>query len=199
MNKKSLFLALMMVFAVTSLTLANPTTDTDGGFEVDLEKSYIVWKGAKVTGKHDGTVMLKSAELSWNDEGLLTGGSFEIDMTTIKNKDMEGKKGAAGLERHLKSEDFFGVEKYPTAKFEMTRVVPRGPDGEYKVIGNLTIKETTKEIKFNAVFADGSATATVQIDRSDFDVRYGSGSFFDNLGNKTIYDEFDLEIHLVSK
>ena len=78
----------------------------------------------------------------------------------------------------------------------------RGKPGEYKIIGNLTIKETTKEIKFNTLITevDGKnvATADITIDRSDFDVRYGSGSFFDNLGDKTIYDEFDLSVNLVA-
>ena len=83
----------------------------------------------------------------------------------------------------------------------MTKVISRGKAGEYKVIGDLTIKATTKEIKFNTVVDNTTgvpvATADITIDRSDFDIRYGSGSFFDNLGDKTIYDEFDLSLNLV--
>jgi len=125
---------------------------------------------------------------------------FEIDMTSIASTDLQGEY-ADKLVGHLKSDDFFGVATYPTAKFAITKVVSRGKVGDYKVTGNLTIKETTKEIRFN-VNVDNStsvpvATADITIDRSDFNVKYGSGSFFDNLGDKTIYDEFDLGLKLV--
>lgn len=110
--------------------------------------------------------------------------------------------GLLRLEGHLKSEDFFGVEKYPTSKFVITRAIPQDTKGNYKVIGNLTIKESTKEVKFFAHVSekDGKVTATgkMTIDRSEYNVRYGSGSFFDDLGDKTIYDEFDMDITLVS-
>lgn len=134
-------------------------------------------------------------------DGKLSGGSFTIDMTTITCLDLEG--GMKGkLEGHLKSDDFFGVENFPTAKFEMTQVISRGKPGDYKITGDLTIKETTKEIKFNATVEEGSdklvAKTAIEIDRSEFKVRYGSGSFFDGLGDKTIYDEFELEIELVA-
>ena len=122
-------------------------------------------------------------------------------MTTINCEDLQGE-WADKLVSHLKSDDFFGVATYPTAKFVITSVVSRGKPGEYKIVGDLTIKETTKEIKFNALLneVDGKnvATADITIDRSEFDVRYGSGSFFDNLGDKTIYDEFELSINLVA-
>ncbi len=143
---------------------------------------------------------MKSGDLEFNGDQL-TGGSFAIDMTSITVTDLTGEyKGK--LEGHLKSKDFFGVEKHPTATFEITRVIPKGTPGDYKVIGNMTIKNITKEIKFFAnvknVNGQKVATADLTIDRSDFDVRYGSGSFFDNLGDKTIYDEFDLSVELVA-
>ncbi|MEM6964816.1 MAG: YceI family protein [Bacteroidota bacterium] len=166
---------------------------------VDTQESVITWKGYKVTGEHAGTLKVKNGKLDF-DNGKLTGGSFDIDMTSIKVTDLSG--GMAGkLEGHLKSPDFFGVEKYPTAKFNITKVVSRGKAGEYKIIGDITIKETTKEIRFNANVTDKggvkTALADITLDRSEFDVRYGSGSFFDNLGDKTIYDEFDLNVKLV--
>jgi len=127
---------------------------------------------------------------------MLTGGEFAIDMTSITVTDLDG--GMKGkLEGHLKSPDFFGVENHPVANFKITKVVPRGTGGSYKVVGDLTIKNITKEIKFNADVKDDMATANIQIDRSDFNVKYGSGSFFDNLGDKTIYDEFDMVVDLV--
>jgi polyisoprenoid-binding protein YceI len=124
-----------------------------------------------------------------------------MDMTSIKVTDLEGE-WAGKLEGHLKSPDFFGVEKHPTATLVITKVVPKGTPGDYKVSGNLTIKEKTKEVRFYAhVDSEGgkmNATADLKIDRTDFDVRYGSGSFFDGLGDKTIYDEFDLTVNIVA-
>ena len=136
------------------------------------------------------------------DNGVLTGGSFDIDMKTITCTDMTGEY-ADKLVGHLKSDDFFGVATYPTSKFVITKVVSRGKPGEYKIIGNLTIKNKTKEIKFDANVKESGTTyvaeAAIKIDRTDFDVRYGSGSFFDSLGDKTIYDEFDLNVKVVTK
>jgi polyisoprenoid-binding protein YceI len=121
-------------------------------------------------------------------------------MTTIKNTDMAGGGGAAKLEGHLKSEDFFGVDKYPNAYFKITKVIPYGTAGNYRVNGDLTIKGITRPIKFmtTVVNANGELTATadITVDRSEFDVRYGSGSFFDNLGDKALHDEFDLNVKL---
>ena len=166
---------------------------------VDVDASTVNWVGKKVTGQHNGTITLKGGRLEMED-GVLTGGLFTIDMATISCEDLDGK-GKANLEGHLKNEDFFDVEKYPTATFVITRVVPQGP-GNYKVVGNMTIKNNTEEIQFAAKVEekDGSYTATADltIDRSKFDVRYGSGSFFDNLGDKTIYDDFELSVNLVA-
>lgn len=171
------------------------------GVAIDTNKSVITWKGYKVTGEHAGTLKVKSGDLNFA-EGKLTGGNFVIDMTSMAVTDLQGGM-ADKLAGHLKSADFFGTEKFPTAKFEITKVVSRGKAGEYKLTGNVTIKETTKEIKFNAMVTEANgvktAKADITLDRSEFDVRYGSGSFFDNLGDKTIYDEFDLSVNLVVK
>ncbi len=191
--KKLLILPLLALLAMAATAPVN--------YNVDLTSSNIIWKGYKVTGEHTGTVKLKNGSLQITD-GKLSGGSFEIDMNSITDTDLEGE-WAAKLVGHLKSDDFFGVDKYPTAKFVITRAIPQDTKGNYKVIGNLTIKETTKEIKFpvSATETNGVVTATgkVTLDRSEYNVRYGSGSFFDGLGDKTIYDEFDLNITLVAK
>lgn len=171
------------------------------GVPVDTNKSVITWKGYKVTGEHAGTLKVKSGDLDFT-AGKLTGGNFVIDMASLAVTDLTGGN-AAKLAGHLKSPDFFGTEKFPTARFDIKKVVSRGKAGEYKIIGNITIKETTKEIKFNAVVTENNgvktAKADITLDRTDFDVRYGSGSFFDNLGDKTIYDEFDFSVNLVVK
>jgi len=167
--------------------------------QVDTNKSTIKWEGNKVTGSHQGTIQIHSGSLDIHD-GYLTGGTFTIDMSSIKCTDLEGG-GAAKLEGHLKSPDFFGVEANPTAKLAITKVSSRGTTGDFKVVGDLTIKNITKEIKFNAQLQEDmgatTVTADITIDRSDFDVRYGSGSFFDNLGDKTIYDDFTLKVKVV--
>lgn len=198
MKRNTLFMVMMAIVATIGLAF---TTVVSTSVNVNTAESYIVWKGYKVTGSHHGKVMIKNGELNFDDAGMLTGGGFEIDMTTITCEDLEGEWNQK-LVGHLKSDDFFGVEKFPTAKFVITEVVSRGKPGEYKIVGDLTIKETTKEIKFNTVINEEAgkrvATADITIDRSEYNVRYGSGSFFDNLGDKTIYDEFELSVNLVA-
>ncbi len=191
--KKLFFLPILAIVAMSAFTPTN--------YKVDTGASAIVWKGYKVTGEHTGTVKVQSGNLTF-DNGVLTGGTFDIDMKSIKCTDLEGE-WADKLIGHLKSEDFFGVEKYPTAKFVITRAIPQDTKGNYKFIGNLTIKETTKEVKFlgSAIESAGTVTAAgkITIDRSEYNVKYGSGSFFDGLGDKTIYDNFDLQVSLVAK
>lgn len=188
---------LLSCLALIGLAFTNPVIES---YKVDAAASQVTWTGYKVTGKHSGAIQVKEGALDFTD-GALTGGSFVIDMTTITCTDIKDEGTNGKLVGHLKSDDFFGVAKYPTAKFEITKVVSRGTAGDYKVVGNLTIKENTQEYKFNANIVDkeGKMTATtkVTVDRSEFDIRYGSGSFFENLADNTIYDEFDLEIALV--
>ena len=169
-------------------------------YKVDTQASIVNWKAYKVTGEHFGTVAIKSGSLQFTD-GNLSGGAFELNMTTIKVLDAQGE-WATKLEGHLKADDFFSVEKNPASQFAITRVASRGTAGNYRITGNLTIKGITKEIKFDAAInaADGKATgeAALKVDRTDFNVNFRSGNFFENLGDKTIYDEFDLNVKLVA-
>ncbi len=162
--------------------------------KINASQSTIEWKGEKVTGSHTGTISLKEGYLEMDDDAL-TGGMFVVDMTTINVTDLEGaSKGK--LEGHLKSDDFFGIENHPTATLEVISGTAT-KDG-FKVSGNITIKGTTEPITFNLVKnGDSGATAKLVIDRTKFGIRYGSGSFFDNLGDKTISDDFELEVKLV--
>jgi polyisoprenoid-binding protein YceI len=198
--KKSFFFSLLatIAFVGMSFTLADGTGTP---LNVDTQNSVVTWKGYKVTGEHAGKINIKNGNLTF-DKGVLTGGSFEIDMNSITCTDLQGE-WADKLVGHLKSDDFFGVSSYPTSKFVVTKVISRGKPGEYKLVGNLTIKNKTKEIKFDANVKESGANyvaeAAIKIDRTDFDVRYGSGSFFDSLGDKTIYDEFDLNVKVVTK
>ena len=187
---KSLFLFAGLLFATSAAVV----------LDVDTNLSQVTWKGYKVTGSHEGTIDIKKGNLEFTD-GVLTGGSFTMDMPSLKTTDLSGGM-AEKLEGHLKSDDFFGVGNYPTATFDITDVASRGKAGEYRVTGDLTIKGTTKPVKFNTTVIEEMgkyvAVAEVKIDRTEYNVRYGSGSFFDNLGDKTIYDEFDLGIRLVT-
>lgn len=165
--------------------------------ELVISESVISWKGYKVLGNHTGEIRIKEGNLDFEGD-MLKGGNFIIDMSTISSTDLEGET-AQKLIGHLSSPDFFGIETYPTATFNITKVVSRGKAGDYKIIGDITIKDTTEEISFNAMMTDNVITASTKIDRSKFDIKYGSGSFFENLGDNTIYDEFDLDIKLVVK
>ncbi len=190
------------IFAVFALMLAGAAFKTVDvvTYSVDLEQSKVNWKAYKVTGQHEGYVKLKSGGLEFTDS-LLSGGTFEIDMTSMVVTDLEGN-WKDKLEGHLKSEDFFSIEKFPTAAFKITKVTPQGP-GKYKVEGDVTIKETTKSIRFTADTKEENglitAVAAIELDRSDFNVRYGSATFLGNLGDKTIYDNFDLTVELTAK
>ena len=188
------------VLAVVAMAFTNNNLE-DGNYTVSLKQSKVEWVGKKVTGQHNGTVNIKSGAIEIKG-GMLNGGEFVIDMTTITSTDLEGEYQQK-LNGHLKSADFFGVEKYPEAKFVITNVKENGKNGRFSVTGNMTIKETTKAISFDAQLVNSGegivAVADIVIDRSEFDVRYGSGSFFDNLGDKTIYDDFTLSVNLVTE
>ena len=127
-------------------------------------------------------------------EENLKGGEFVIDMSSLACTDLNGEyKGK--LEGHLKSDDFFGVEKYPTSNLNITKVKSTGKNS-YKITADLTIKGITKSIKFDASIYGKKATANLKVDRTQFNVKYGSGSFFDGLKDNMIYDEFDLVIDI---
>ncbi|UZO82529.1 YceI family protein [Aquimarina sp. ERC-38] len=157
--------------------------------DIDVKNSKVVWKGYKVTGSHEGTIAIQSGSLEFTDQ-VLTGGKVIIDMTSIDCTDLtDENKGK--LEGHLKSDDFFGVEKYNTASLVFTEVKPKGKNA-YSVIGDLTIKSTTQPVTFEISVYGNKATTNLKIDRTQYDVKYGSASFFDGLKDKAIYDEFDL-------
>lgn len=180
--------AIFMVLAFT-----NPAKDET--FKVDTQASSIDWIGRNITRQHTGKIKISSGDLLVNGNAI-KGGSFVMDMTSM-NSDSEKLTG------HLKTDDFFSVEKNPTSKFVITKVTGAGKD-RINVIGDLTIKGITKSISFPAsVKKEGNAIVAVaknvMIDRSKFDVRYGSKSFFNDIGDKAIEDNFELGINLVAK
>ena len=189
--KKNVFnIALALVFGAT----ATATTPIDGEKkEVNTEASKVTWKAYKVTGSHTGTIDLISGALLF-DQGKLTGGEFEVDMPTLVSTDLEGEyKGK--LEGHLKSDDFFSVANHTTSKLVFTKVTATGKNA-YEVTGNLTIKGISKPVTFDVSIYGSKATATMKVDRTDYDIKFKSGNFFENLGDGVIYDEFDLVVDL---
>lgn len=186
MTNKVKNLAAVILMAVITFSF---TTIEGEKKEIKTDNSTVTWKGYKVTGSHYGTVALKSGHLVF-DQGKLTGGEFEVDMTTIVTNDLEGEyKGK--LEGHLKSDDFFGVEKFPMAKLVFKKVKSTGKNS-YEITGDLTVKGKTAPVKFEMSVYGNKATANVKVDRTIYDIRYGSTAFFDDLKDKAIYDEFDL-------
>lgn len=179
----------LAIIALVAFTTFAFTTKASDKKDIKLDKSKVVWKGYKVTGSHEGTIAIKSGSLTF-DNSKLIGGEFVIDMTTINSTDLQGG-GKDKLDGHLKSDDFFGVEKFPTAKLVFKKVKATGKNS-YNVTGDLTIKGKTNPISFSISIYGNKATATLKVDRTKYDVRYGSTSFFDNLQDKAIYDEFDL-------
>ena len=166
----------------------------------DTAATVIDWKGDKIVGSfHIGTIDLKSGWLTV-DGTSVTGGEFIVDMNSIRNSDVKDEKMRERLIGHLKSDDFFGVEKYPHSKLVITGS-SRTADGKTMFRGNLTIKEATHPVEFTATESkSGDAVtyvAAINFDRSLYDVRFGSGKFFSNLGDNAINDEIKLNIKLV--
>ena len=163
--------------------------------EVNSKKSTIDWHGEKVVDEHDGTIQVKSGSFELKNDKIVAG-DFVVDMTSITNTDLEDPGYNQKLVGHLKSDDFFGVAKYPTSNFVFTKS-SKFSNGKASVTGDITIKGKTESISFDVTRVGEEYTAKIDIDRSKFDVRYGSNSFFDNLGDKAIDDIFTLNIKLV--
>jgi len=188
---KKIKIVSLIVFVVASMSSIN----AQEMYDVAVENSTISWKGYKPTGSHNGTITLQSGSLEMED-GEVIGGSFTADMATIKDAD-----GSARLEGHLKSKDFFEVETFATATFKITNV-EIGEGEEATITGDLTIKGITKEISFTAEVSETDAEVTLmstvfQINRADFNVKYQSKTFFNNLKERFINDDFDLQVTIV--
>jgi polyisoprenoid-binding protein YceI len=188
--KTSKFLLVVVVLFTTTTMFAQK-------FTADVEKSSLAWLGKKVTGEHNGYIELKSGTMTLENE-MITSGTFVINMTTITCEDLKSEDYNKKLVGHLKSDDFFGVESFP----EATLVIKDSEsfsNGEAEVTADLTIKGKTHPNTFTAKKEGNTYTASIVIDRSKYDVRYGSKSFFEDLGDNMIYDEFTLDVTLVVK
>ena len=179
-------------------------------YAVDLANSKVLWEGSKPTGTHNGTVNISEGSVSVKD-GKVTGGSFTLDMNSIVSLDQEGDM-KANLEAHLrgtaegKEDDFFNAPKFPTAKFEITKMtgLANNPDATHLVYGNLTMRDITHEVGFKAKIEVAGNNVSVSspqfvIDRTKWDIKYGSKSIFDDLKDKFINDEIGLQVSLMAK
>lgn len=161
------------------------------------------WTASKRVGPtHNGTVDVSQAALIVQN-GQIIGGTVSVDMTTIVDLDLTDEKFNTTLVNHLKSDDFFSVETYPTTTFAISEVVElEGIEGStHRVTGSMTIKGIENEISFPAVIAQTEAglqvTGTATLDRTLWDVRFGSDKFFDNLGDGLIEDDFTLTFDML--
>ena len=190
------------LIAITAIgTFAFTTINTKpADYTVNAKMSTCTWLAKKVTGEHTGGIKISKGSII-SDGKTITGGSFEFDMRSITNTDLTDSTYNAKLITHLKSDDFFSTEKNPTAKFELKKIELKS-GSEYSVTGNLTIKGITNEISFPAVINIKAKTivtvAKITVNRTKFDIKYGSASFFEGLADKAISDEFELNINVVA-
>jgi len=184
--KKIRLVLLLILIASTQLINAQKV-------DIDVNKSKIEWYASKkVGGSHTGEILLKSGVLELKGDKYIKG-HFIVDMHTITNNDLKNKTLNQKLVNHLKSDDFFSVEKFPTAKLNIINI-SNFTNNKAIVLADITIKGYTERIPFEIIKNNKTYSAKLEIDRSKFDVRYGSNSFFDNLGDKVINDIFHLNI-----
>jgi polyisoprenoid-binding protein YceI len=203
---KSFLLKRFFLFSIlltTTLSSFSPNGTTT--YKVDIDRSALSWAGYYVFSfsEHNGTIKLSEGELMVDEHQILSG-YFDIDMKSIKDLDMPADDGAKDLENHLMSEDFFAVNEFPSARFEITKTskikdaAAGGPN--YDVTGDLTIKGVKNSLTFPALINfndDGiEAKAKFKFDRTKWNVRYNSGKFFSDIGDGAISDAIGMEIHL---
>jgi len=161
-------------------------------YHLKSNQAELKWTAKKVGGSHYGFIKLKEGSLLM-DHDQITNGTFVLDMKSISNTDIESEQYKKKLIGHLNSDDFFSTEKFPEATLNITESTPF-ENNEAKIKGDLTIKGITHPIEFVANHMDHKFRAKITVDRSKYDVKYGSKSFFENLGDKLIYDEFTIDV-----
>ena len=175
---------------------AQGVATVDNIYNIETAQSQITWTGREVsTSSHYGTLDFVSGNFEISN-GAIVNGEFIVDMTSINNQDMEGDSKAR-LEGHLKSDDFFSVESYPTAAISINSSELIS-DGKWNVTADLSIKGFTHPVNFEMISSENGWSANLVFDRSKYDVRFRSGSFFENLGDKLIYDDIELSINLTT-
>ncbi len=161
--------------------------------KIDASNSTIEWVGKKVTGQHNGTVNFKDGAVVFK-KNKLAGGTFTVDMTSLTATDLSGEYQGK-LNGHLKADDFFGTDKFPTATLVIKKIGTKSAN-VYNVTADLTIKGITKPVTFELTVNGNSATTAFNVDRTKYDIKYNSKSFFGSIGDKAINDEFELKVAL---
>lgn len=184
----------LKIIAIAFLVAFGTATSIAQNKKIDVEKSTINWVGKKVTGQHSGTIKFSSGTLVFKEKKL-KGGVFVADMTSLTVTDLAAGKGKENLEGHLKNDDFFGTSKYPTAKIDFKLIADNG-DNTYTVTADLTIKDVTAPVTFKITVKGNTASTSFKVDRTKYGIKFNSGNFFQNLGDKTIDDEFELAVNL---
>ena len=172
----------------------NSLQASDASYTINPDQSIIVWTGREVTtSKHFGNIYFASGQFEVKS-GLISSGEFVVDMTTIDNQDLPEERRPR-LEAHLKSDDFFSVESHPTALLSILSSESMS-EGKWLVSGELTIKTFTHPVEFEMLNSNDGWKANLVFDRSKYEVKFRSGTFFENLGDKLIYDDIELAINL---
>ena len=201
---KKLFTFLMLIILASCNTNPNQASTqqaqgvatADNIYNIETAQSQITWTGREVsTSSHYGTLDFVSGNFEISN-GAIVNGEFIVDMTSINNQDMQGDSKAR-LEGHLKSDDFFSVESYPTAAISINSSELIS-DGKWNVSADLSIKGFTHPVNFEMISSEDGWSANLVFDRSKYDVRFRSGSFFENLGDKLIYDDIELSVNLTT-
>jgi polyisoprenoid-binding protein YceI len=182
------------------------TAAADPAYKLQPQLSTLGWEGKAVTHGHVGTMNFSSGELLVKGSTIV-GGTVIVDMKTLKATDIKDAEQHGKFVGHMSSDDFFSAEKFPTSTFKIVSVTPikgAAKDADNATIaGDMTIKGVTQRISFPAKVGvkDGVAAATgkVTIDRTKFGLKYGSKSFFESIGDKAIYDNFDLTFNVIAK
>lgn len=184
---------LSLIAGIFFMTAFSPVKDDI--YTVDVEKSTIEWSAKKVGGGHTGTVKIADGKLIYSGKSLKNG-SFQMNMASITSDN-------ARVTTHLKSDDFFSAEKNPMSKFEITKVTAAGTD-RVNITGNLSIKGFTHSITFPATVKQQkgivvAVASGIRVDRTKYDIKFRSKTFFGDIGDKAIDDEFELSINLTAK
>lgn len=190
----------LLSLALTVSVFASGKEVKETVMSVSPTQSTLTWHGEKVTGKHHGNVSIRQGNIILDGNGDIKSAYVQVDMQTITCEDLTDAKSNARLVGHLKSDDFFGVENHPFAEIKLDEFKPAKEAGTYQASGKLTIKGKSHPITVpftmnkngGEIVADGKFT----FDRAKYDIRYGSGSFFDDLGDKAIYDDVDLHFNV---
>ena len=198
--KNLMFVAFAALVSVSAMADGGKKGAAPVSLKVDTKASTFNWLGKKVTGEHNGTIGIQSGSLVLN-AGKLQGGDFVIDMKSIKCLDLTDAGYNAKLVGHLSSPDFFDVTNYPTAALKIKKVTAKG-GSNYDVNADLTINGVTNAISFPAVVTvegkGATATAKFEVDRTKFGSKFGSKTFFESIGDKMIYDNFQVDVKIVA-